>query len=880
MAEQKFYIDIENSAGVKYGSGPLTSAAGWEYTARMDRAGSFSFTVPATDPQAAELQRKRVVRGWALVGGVWTEVGAGIIDSIVRQPQADGTVRLEVSGDDLIRELSYRSVKDLKLYSGGNPVTHSAAVTAVAAYAPTGWTITADASPPNDSVYGRFNGETVLAALIKIADKTQDHFYRGSGRAVSFASSFTASGVRAIQAGPGDLVAETCAIVDLTETIETYDLITRIYPRGSGNGDVQLTLRPTSRSAGAGFTLSTTDNYIENDTAEATYGLIEQVVEYREIGPIANTAADLQAAADMLFDAALEELTRRSTEAESAYYDLTLAGCSALLRPLQSLRVVYRDVSAGIDVDETLNILEATWSVGPDGVQTTAVQVTTADRWPQSDGGAVADSIAQGRIYQAHPQLNANSYVTAYRGNVDDAETATFRFRFGGEVVQLQQVLFEFQLLPFESTVRSVGAASASTSAGGSATPTSSSGGSSTPTTSSGGSSTPTSSSGGASTPSSSSGGGSTPTSSAETSHTHTVTIANHTHSVTIANHTHSVTIAAHDHTVTIAAHTHTVTIASHAHDVHVYNTSDFTPITLETLYYAQAEDVFFSNSGAGGGSTTTESGGGSTPTSSSGGGSVPTTSSGGASTPSSSSGGGSTPTTSSGGSSTPTSSAGSSHSHTVTVPNHTHSVTIAAHDHTVTIAAHTHTVTIAAHTHTVTIADHTHSVTPSITTVYGIFRETSANTLTLNNLQYQINSGGWASVADSSDAGDGWLQLDLSADVVDATTLRPVQTNNSLEIRNGMVITSLTIKDVDDRNHCVTQLPHGLAVNDAVTISETTLYNGTFTVIYIFSATEFGFDCPTGVSEESSGFLTIDKTVTIDAQLSVRNIIQAIAIA
>ena len=94
MSESTFRIDIENSSGNRLGSGPITSAAQWTYTARMDKAGEFSFRMPATDAQASIVQRKRIARAWALVGGAWVEVGAGIIDNIVRRPQADGTVML------------------------------------------------------------------------------------------------------------------------------------------------------------------------------------------------------------------------------------------------------------------------------------------------------------------------------------------------------------------------------------------------------------------------------------------------------------------------------------------------------------------------------------------------------------------------------------------------------------------------------------------------------------------------------------------------------------------------------------------------------------------------------------------------------------------
>lgn len=633
-----FFVDIESSTGTKYGDGPITSASQWQYTARMDKAGDFSFTMSASDAQAAQVLRKRVVRAWARVGGVWTEVGAGIIDNIVRTPQANGTVLLQVSGADLLRELTYRSVHTLQLMSGGGAITHAQAVTAIGAYAPSGWTFTPATAPANDDIYGQFSGETVLTALIALADKTETHLYRSTGRSVVFAEAFTASGVRAIQAGPGDLAAETCAITGLSETVDSHDLVTRIYPRGAGNAAVQLDLAATTRSAPSGYTLSKTSGYIERASATTAYGLIEAYAEWRDIAPVENTTADIRAASNMLFDEALRELTRRSETTETPYYALSLAGCSALLRPMQTLHVSYRDVAAGMEIETDLNILEATWAVGVDGVQTTAVTVTTTDMWPQTDTAAIVDSVTQGRIYQALPQMNANEYVTSFAKNLDASNTATFRFRFSNAVTALRWAFFEFQVLPFESTVRSITGTVSSSSASGDHTHTVT-----------------------------------------IAAHTHSVTVPAHDHTVTIAAHTHSVTVPAHDHTVTIAAHTHDVTIAAHTHDVLVYGVADPTDNGLARLVYAEPDNDRFvaafgagSNLGAtsdsGGSSTpTSSSGGGSTPTTSSGGSSTPTTSSGGSSTPTSSSGGSSTPTTSSGGSSTPTTAAGGNHTHTVT---------------------------------------------------------------------------------------------------------------------------------------------------------------------------------------------------------------------
>lgn len=769
-----FYVDIEDGSGNKVGSGPLASVSNWRYTARLDRAGSIDFAFAANDPQADQVTNRRIARAYARLNGAWVEVGAGRIDTIETSPGNDGRVSLNASGLDLIAELSDRTVGTLEVGTGGG-ATHSAALTAIGALAPNGWTFTPAASPDNDYIYARYGGESVLGALIHLAERTQTHFYRSTNRTLVFTSDFASSGVRAIQAR-GDLVPETCAIIGLRRTVDTHDLLTRITPYGSGQGAARLTLAATSRTAPAGYTLDAANNYIEADAAKVTYGLVDHPeVEFKEITPISNTDADLEAAADMLFDAALEELRRRSTLASQETYTLNIAGCSQLLQPMQTIRVVYRSAAQNVDINAELCILEATWEVDESGIRTSRLVVSTDDRWPESDASAAAERAVEGRVFQAHPQMNANSYVTAYNKNVDEDFSASFRFRFGAEVVNLQQVLFEFQILPFETPVKSIGSDSATTSSGGGTTATSSSGGSTTPTTSSGGGTTVSSAAGGgtsvsslgggaqsiaadaggSSVPTTSSGGSSTSTAAASVTtvgsnpadwasdaitgvnspqglatfistdgvtgapgsysdaHTHISYMVDHTHDVIQVDHVHEVAIGNHTHSVSIGTHTHTVTIGTHTH--------------------------------------------------------------------------------------------------TVTITSHTHGVTILDHTHSVTIANHTHTVSVSAHTHTITIPDHTHTVSPAISAVYGIQRADVADTYVLADLDFQVNSGGWLDMESyATDAGGGWYQLDLTSLVINATTFRPNQANNLLEIRS----------------------------------------------------------------------LTVDKTAQIDAQLSVRNTIQAIAYA
>jgi hypothetical protein len=112
----RFWIDITDSDGVKYGDGPIVMATRWQNTARMDRAGTFTFTMPAADPKAAVVAESRLAYCYSLLDGVVTQMGAGIIKQVALQLQAAGAPILVVSGEDLLSELAARTVGDLDIY--------------------------------------------------------------------------------------------------------------------------------------------------------------------------------------------------------------------------------------------------------------------------------------------------------------------------------------------------------------------------------------------------------------------------------------------------------------------------------------------------------------------------------------------------------------------------------------------------------------------------------------------------------------------------------------------------------------------------------------------------------------------------------------------
>lgn len=111
------WIDVEDASGVRYGDGPIVTASEWQSVRRLDAAGTFSFTMPASDPRCNLLQHKRIVRCWGSDGAGVRDLGAGIVDQIEVMPSTDGRpAMLRVSGDDLLRELANRTVGALDLF--------------------------------------------------------------------------------------------------------------------------------------------------------------------------------------------------------------------------------------------------------------------------------------------------------------------------------------------------------------------------------------------------------------------------------------------------------------------------------------------------------------------------------------------------------------------------------------------------------------------------------------------------------------------------------------------------------------------------------------------------------------------------------------------
>ena len=599
MQIQNYWVDIENSSGARVGAGPLR-ASQFDTTDKLSACGEFSFIIAASDPNLGALAEKRVaICKYVDLNGAVHTFGGGVIDKIERTINDDGRMEITVSGNNLARELSYRSVGALDL-SGVGGAGVADAPNQIMALAPAGWTINDGTTVIN--TYTGYNGESVLSALAGVGEYIGEHWRLGSGRAVDWlgpASTFVASGIRAMQHVNDPVSAETAAdialITSFREISDAAELLTRVIPHGAGNGGVVLTLASITDSAPTGYTVDAAANYLKRDASETAYGRIERTLDFKDIAPLSNTTADIQAAANMLLQACAEHLRRYGDPQK--FYEIGLSKVDQVLQVGTTLRAVYRLLADGAvvyDLNNDFNIIQVQNQISAEGIHTTGVMISTIDRLPQSDNEFLAATIQASRIVAAKQQLGASVDSFTYRDELDNSKSASFRFWTGDEYTSIQSALLRFRIQPLRSTVKSVAGESTTTVSGGGST-----------TTSGGGS---TSGSGGDSSLTSASGGSTTPTSGTQSNnHAHGLSINSGTITYDVglsslgalvasggwgggtngsaiqdndSNHTHNVTVPSHTHGVTVPSHTHST--PNHSHDT-PNHTHDLTPnITME----------------------------------------------------------------------------------------------------------------------------------------------------------------------------------------------------------------------------------------------------------------------------------------------------------
>lgn len=229
-----FIVDLLDASEDPIGAGPLENVIQVNVTESLDEAGQVQFTLPATDYRAATLIDTAVRFRVRLDSGsyIYGLIGQDIVDAASATPQRT------VTGQDLIGELANYSCGWWCFYDTDDLNADILPVLLTAA----GWSAgTFDAGLGD--FYGRFDGDSILSALIKILNQTPGiHFRMGSTIRTldvgAFGDVATVRFTNVHHALYGQSSNTEIAIIgSLRITSDRGPLVNRIIPWGAGADD-------------------------------------------------------------------------------------------------------------------------------------------------------------------------------------------------------------------------------------------------------------------------------------------------------------------------------------------------------------------------------------------------------------------------------------------------------------------------------------------------------------------------------------------------------------------------------------------------------------------------------------------------------------------
>lgn len=262
-----------------------------------------------------------------------------------------------------------------------------------------------------------FANESVLEALIRICETNGEHFILSpSGRQVLWLRNDTrATGVRCVGNVDPQAVEDEediALLVNVTESQSAYDLVSRVYPFGGGQGDERATLANCTRGVPDGYTLDKVNNCLIRDASETAYGRIDRRLDLPDIVALNQSPAQLEYASNMLFDRAYTYLRRHSATSTALTagdvpraYNLTLAKCDRILLPGHTVKVEYEtwyNQTRQLSINRDLWILSSTVRVDETGIHTVALQCATTDTPPMTDAMLISEMLRKQRASFAH----------------------------------------------------------------------------------------------------------------------------------------------------------------------------------------------------------------------------------------------------------------------------------------------------------------------------------------------------------------------------------------------------------------------------------------------------------------------------------------------
>jgi hypothetical protein len=459
----RILVDVYDALGNRLGSGPALSAVSTSVKRALDGAGTVKLEFPATDPRVLDLiQNERRVRIYVENDDVIRELGRGVIRTL-RVNVTESSITLSAEGPDSLDALTRRSVLLNRQFTNQSISTIASSLVSLVP----GWLPVVESAVASDLQTARFDGVSVLKALIRVCEEKGIHLREGvDANTVELGEFGSQSNI--VISNIGSIAREVHSnneviLIDrLTVTQDSEAVANWIVPVGAGEGQAALTLKNSNRNSP--FPIQTlvgadgqTLYYLKDDASIAANDQLEKIVTFKSIAPLNNSDTAKRLAANALYDAAAAWLERNNQRQTT--YQVTGVKARQQVRPGDKIRLVYKGVvyqdnvpAAPLTVDDYFWVLSVTEKISDTGMSID-LEISSVDKQAQDAAQIVVGALEAIDVRNVAVQTAAIYYENTYIDTVGSNATvndkpARFLLKIPNLLTDLIQVKLSFVTRP------------------------------------------------------------------------------------------------------------------------------------------------------------------------------------------------------------------------------------------------------------------------------------------------------------------------------------------------------------------------------------------------------------------------------------------------
>jgi hypothetical protein len=458
------WVDVFDADGNRLGDGPVDTIRSVNVRRQLDGAGIFTISAAVSARSIELLNNENRVKIYNEdANGAIRLVGQGIIEKrdVIESPSG---IVLRVTGPDILDELTRKNVLLVRIF---NQQTIQTVASELIALVP-GWSVVVDSSIASNLVDARYDGTSVLKAFRDLVNRYGHHFRLSSSNKIVTISQFGQdSGLRVFKT---EVITQAMIrdpkllfLQRLPQSTETGQLANWIIPLGAGEGTAGLTLEKSTRTSP--YTIQSIAGpdgdllyYLADAASIATYGQIETIKTFKQIAALTNSETDIINAANALYDAASEWLTRNKDPIIN--YGLTVKNVKENILPGDKIHVNYKgqiitprgEIVDYLSVRDDFWVIKATEAIGLDS-HSVELEISNIDQRVNTVAEAVAESMENITLRGLKPEISSTTRSYVYDREMDSTFSAVIPVEFTDATLNLQRVRFRLKTTPFRTNV-------------------------------------------------------------------------------------------------------------------------------------------------------------------------------------------------------------------------------------------------------------------------------------------------------------------------------------------------------------------------------------------------------------------------------------------